>query len=1189
MQWDIHYEILKTDGWSFLELSEIAIQPQGTGDLRRATVGHLRVDFNLHDLWNNGLRGVQKISARMVAVETTVDASQGLVQAKEDPVTLSWMPEWWDRLPPIAIHHLTWRENDLDLIRLDQIQFRLPSPSSSVHQVQIEGDRVQLAATIGLDSEQVLVDLNLDHLQWNNDWHRPLTDSIPASLQASATAKVQLRLPLDAPKDFAITVHEIVATGRQPGTNWVLQGSSEEELVFNWTKGMELHSWSGSFRFALDDWPSFRSSWGLPLDDFSIFGQLQSLSTQLGYANGEITISEATLRTDRGAISAAQSRLRLTETDGQWWVGIPHLQVNVRAENDYQLPNGTMLPAGSGHWVVQSLQDFPLTLDPPELSLLIPEFAWESHDGSQWVRQTDPMHLAYSSAGLIVPNWNINTPAGSLELKAQVPTSRQGDLPLESTPWSASLASDGCDLAALQLLPCMPILPVRSGMMQGTVVLGGTQDAPVIQGDWSLQNLQLHPEQLARRGPSQLDLAIRFAWDTTGLTLHEVQYQDPAASLKASGHWAVPILAVKEPDRFRQLWETIPFLIEGEAQAEDVSWISDFLLFDFPIRDGELDLVFSAQGSAVEPRIQAEVSAVRWNPQGEWAERLPSGHMSIQLTGKLQEGIFEVNSDLAIGNQLLATVQGEVRQILESSPVYSLQLATPKIQPEWMGWQGTAMLEAQLTGSGETLALEALLEGVQLEPIGTNEEHATPPFDLTANLHWGQDVLEILDLHATGQRLQIQATASMELPLKPILWPSLAIAELPMQATLQGQVDVMDWLATLPSLRRAKGQLGFQAALAGPLKNPDWRGQFDLEHGAFRLTAPGLPPLENLTLHAVLDDTGLKFRDSHGELGAAPFMIDGGMQLQSDGSIWADMTLEGEDLLLYRTSGAKIRADSQLSIQGRWPQLTIGGNLAFGDSRWVQNIPLLRSPVGPPRPPSPGGLTLFRLAPPLDQLRFAVDLSGDPGLHLRSNLARGQMRPQLSLEGTGAVPVLRGEVYLNDVSMALPATRLYLQPSIVRFLEDDPFHPHLELLGRSSLYGYEVQVVVTGHYDQPQVLLTSSPPLPEADILVLLTTGQPPANRLDRRAAAGTVALYLARDFLTTFFGNDSIDAEENLLNRIEINFGRDQTRNGVETVNGRLRLRDNVLREGDILYLEGGRDAFEDYFLGLELLLRFQ
>lgn len=172
--------------------------------------------------------------------------------------------------------------------------------------------------------------------------------------------------------------------------------------------------------------------------------------------------------------------------------------------------------------------------------------------------------------------------------------------------------------------------------------------------------------------------------------------------------------------------------------------------------------------------------------------------------------------------------------------------------------------------------------------------------------------------------------------------------------------------------------------------------------------------------------------------------------------------------------------------------------------------------------------------------------------------------------------------------MSLPATRLYLQPSVARFLEDDPFHPQLNLFGRSRLQGYDVQVVVTGPYDQPRVVLSSSPPLAEDDLLVLLTTGQPPTERFDRRAAAGTAALYLARDFLTTFFGSDSVDAEESLLDRLEITIGADRSRDGAETMTGRLLLREGVLRDGDSLYLEGGRDAFEDFFLGLELLFRF-
>jgi len=1186
---DLQYTSLETDGWRFLEIQGITLQAQDEEPWKQASVGRLRVEFNLFDVWRLGMDGIHSISLEEVAVATEIAKASTPAAPQAAPLTLTWLPDWWDRLPPVSIQDLSWNDQGKELCLLDQVLFLGATALPNEPVLQIDGPSLQLAAVIALTPEELLVDLNLPHLHWDPKWQGLLPASLPQELQASASAHLSLRVPLSAPTRPIVSVEDLALVGTQAGAQWEARARSVGELPQEWMAAASWRAWRGEFRFQTDDWPRFASAWNLPLETPAELGQLQTVDLEVRYADGTCDFPTALMATSRLLADASHSQLTLSQNADGWLLGIPRLQLSASAEQDFPLADGRILPAGYGSLLLQSLQGIPLGHAPlPPMQMRLEEFAWQSKDGSQWLRQEEPMQVAYSPEGLTIPRWRLNTPAGSLKLMAQLPLASAASMTAEDRPWSASLASEQFDIAALQLLPGVPPLPVTAGTMQGVVTLEGSQAAPEFHGQWALHNLQLPPEQRARGFPALFDLDLAFHWDATGLALRQGHYQDAAASLDLSGQLSLPLLDLQDADHLRQEWKTLPLQLQGSAAASDQSWLADLLPEAAPLRGGHLALRFAAQGPLGDPQVQAQLNARDWQPQEALATKLPPGPLAFEIAADWKQQDLAIQSTWHVGERELAQIHGELRQLLKPTADIALSLTTASLQPDWLGWQGLTELQAQLTGDGSDWTLDAQLDGKQLVPPATDEEHRLPPIDLTAALHWDKDNFQVMHLQAQGPRLRAQASAALDLPLRPGSWSELDFAALPLQASLSGQIDALDWLATLPSLRRAQGQLGFHADAKGSLGAPAWSGQLDFEQGAFRLTNPGLPSLEALELHATLDQDGLRFHDSHGELGAAPFTLAGSMQPQPDGSLLSAITLHGEDLLLYRTSGVKIRADSDLTIQGTWPQLTVGGSLAFQDSRVVQNIPLLRSPIGPPHPPSPSGLTLFRLAPPLDQLTFALDLRAEQGILLRSNLARGRLRPELRLEGTGAVPILRGEVFLDDVSMALPATRLYLQPSVARFLEDDPFHPRLNLFGRSSLQGYDVQVVVTGPYDQPQVLLSSTPPLTETDLLVLLTTGQPPADRLDRRAAAGTAALYLARDFLTTFFGSDSVDAEESLLDRLEINFGRDQTRNGVETLNGRLRLRDDVLREGDSLYLEGGRDAFEDFFLGLEFLLRF-
>ncbi len=78
------------------------------------------------------------------------------------------------------------------------------------------------------------------------------------------------------------------------------------------------------------------------------------------------------------------------------------------------------------------------------------------------------------------------------------------------------------------------------------------------------------------------------------------------------------------------------------------------------------------------------------------------------------------------------------------------------------------------------------------------------------------------------------------------------------------------------------------------------------------------------------------------------------------------------------------------------------------------------------------------------------------------------------------------------------------------------------------------------------------------------------------------------RERAATLLDEGDGDDEEAFLERFEVEVGRDASRNGEETVVGRFRLLRDVLVPGDALLLEGERDAWGDFNLGLRIRFRF-
>jgi translocation and assembly module TamB len=135
--------------------------------------------------------------------------------------------------------------------------------------------------------------------------------------------------------------------------------------------------------------------------------------------------------------------------------------------------------------------------------------------------------------------------------------------------------------------------------------------------------------------------------------------------------------------------------------------------------------------------------------------------------------------------------------------------------------------------------------------------------------------------------------------------------------------------------------------------------------------------------------------------------------------------------------------------------------------------------------------------------------------------------------------------------------------------------------------GYDITMRVDGFYDEPKITLSSSPPVPDAELLLLVLTGTPPASgEVEAAGAAGSaIAVFLGRGFLGRFFGGGE-EAEDMIMDRFETQFGRDITESGDPTIDTQFRLTEDILWKGGTLYLTSEKDRYDDFNYGVRFLV---
>jgi autotransporter translocation and assembly factor TamB len=408
---------------------------------------------------------------------------------------------------------------------------------------------------------------------------------------------------------------------------------------------------------------------------------------------------------------------------------------------------------------------------------------------------------------------------------------------------------------------------------------------------------------------------------------------------------------------------------------------------------------------------------------------------------------------------------------------------------------------------------------------------------------------------------------------------------------LKGKLRVEDlsWLAAEnPSLRRVTGRLEADVTMKGPISDPAVDAVVHLTDGELRPDMD-VPSLQALNLNAVVTPAGARLQTFTGELGGAPFQITGSVVRNNQSGASADLRLQGENLLFFRSEGLQVRADTDLTVKGPLKRLKVAGEVAITDGRLAKYFDLLGTLRGSSKPKADMGLQLFSIRqPPFSDMVFDVRLNSKNPFTIRNNLARGAVRPELTLTGTGEFPVLAGQIYVDPTRLSLPAGSLFFESGVVRFDPNRPDRPTLDLVGTSKILGYDITMLVEGPYDEPVVTLSSVPPLSNDELLLLLIAGQQPNADDDQNGQRQSmnVAVFLGKDLVARWFGSDAADT---IMDRFDIGIGRAVTRSGEETIDAQFRLADDVLRDGDKLYLTGEKDIFDFYNAGLKIVFRFK
>lgn len=311
----------------------------------------------------------------------------------------------------------------------------------------------------------------------------------------------------------------------------------------------------------------------------------------------------------------------------------------------------------------------------------------------------------------------------------------------------------------------------------------------------------------------------------------------------------------------------------------------------------------------------------------------------------------------------------------------------------------------------------------------------------------------------------------------------------------RGMVDLRLLSSLLSSLERTQGRLDFTAAFSGPASAPVLAGNASLSDGRFSVRGQDLA-VRALSGRADFSESRVILQDVQGFLNDGRLRAHGDVRLDRFSIKTMELQTDLEDVSVQVQPEVPVTLTGSLLLATRNAELfQLSGALDVVKFRYTQPIALEKLLASAREKPVPTD------EKPNEWLRLDVDLRAAGDVRVENNLARARLGGKLKLSGTNVKPVLVGVVETLEGSQAFFRGNTFnVQRGQLQF---NGLWPTFDLSAQSQIREYLVSVKAFGRFEDPKVSLTSEPPLPDTDILSLVTLGVTSRERLSDRSGLG--------------------------------------------------------------------------------------
>src|SRR5215510_107544 len=394
--------------------------------------------------------------------------------------------------------------------------------------------------------------------------------------------------------------------------------------------------------------------------------------------------------------------------------------------------------------------------------------------------------------------------------------------------------------------------------------------------------------------------------------------------------------------------------------------------------------------------------------------------------------------------------------------------------------------------------------------------------------------------------------------------------------TIDGNTDAAV-IALFDSDVKATGDTRLNVSVSGTMRQPNLNGFIELQNGQGQIPDPRIAA-ENLKLRLDLSRNEIKLTRLEGSLNGGSIKGEGHVSLSEDQTSAAELRVTAEGVYLEFPTGLRTVSNAKLNLEGDLRRLLLSGKIDVTEGTYTDRLTIER---GLFRYLESDQSTVILNEQPslLSRTQLDVGLRTLSPLFLNNNIARANINAELRVLGTLEQPGLTGKIDLEEGAQINLRERKYsVDRGVITFTNERAIEPILDIAATTKVSGHDITMQISGNATgKLETVLTSEPPLSEADIVSLLATGR----TLEKAGNAGTttIAKEQVLSYVAGEFGTSITEEAGRALGLSQVRIEPNLVANEVEPT-ARLTLGKDITPKLDFVYSMNLRDSNDQIWI---------